>query len=104
MQPRTSVTLRTTSLTLPHAFQYDAPGGHKFQVSGLIRNLRVDGDSIAGATGSTNLTNATDNETAYGILAAAAINLADIATLTGTFNYGDGIGRYLFSAATRTPT
>ena len=75
--------------------QYDAPGGHKFQVSGVVRNLRVDGDSIAAATGATNLTNATDNETAYGILAAAAINLADIATLTGTFNYGDGIGRYV---------
>ena len=75
--------------------QYDAPGGHKFQVSGVIRNLRVDGDQIAGATGTSNLTNATDNEIAWGILAAAAVNLADIATLTATFNYGDGIGRYV---------
>ncbi len=75
--------------------QYDAPGGHKFQVSGVVRNLRVDGDTIGAATGTTNFTNATDSEIAYGILAAAAINLADIATLTGTFNYGDGIGRYV---------
>jgi hypothetical protein len=78
--------------------QYDAPGGHKFQVSGVIRNLRVDGDSIGGPVAtSTNLTNGTDNEIAYGILAAAAINLADIATLTATFNYGDGLGRYLLA-------
>jgi hypothetical protein len=77
--------------------QYDAPGGHKFQVSGVVRNLRVDGDSIGGGISTTNLTNATDNEIGYGVLAAAAINLADIATLTATFNYGDGLGRYLLS-------
>jgi len=68
--------------------QYDAPGGHKFQVSGVIRNLRVDGDAASAVfTG-------TDNEIAWGLLAAAAINLADIATLTGVFTYGDGLGRY----------
>ena len=75
--------------------QYDAPGGHMFQISGVLRNLRVDGDTIDRATATTNLTNGSDNEVAYGILAATAINLADMATLTGAFNYGDGIGRYL---------
>jgi hypothetical protein len=82
--------------------QYDAPGGHKFQVSGVLRNLRVDGDLAAGGiTGS-------DSELGYGILGAASINLADIATFTAMAGYGDGIGRYLinggFAAGTVTGT
>jgi len=67
--------------------QYDVPGGHKFQVSGVIRNLRIDQDATTIFTGS-------DNELAWGILVAAAINLADIATVTSTFAFGEGIGRY----------
>ena len=70
--------------------QYDAPGGHKFQVSGVLRNLRVDGDVAGGLTGS-------DSELAYGVLGAASINLADIATFTAMAAYGDGIGRYLIN-------
>ena len=73
--------------------QYDAPGGHKFQLSGVLRNLRVDGDVDGGAgtvTGS-------DSEIAWGLLGAASINLADIATLTAMATYGDGIGRYVIN-------
>ena len=77
-------------------FQYDAPGGHKFQVSGIIRNLRV--DAAGGGVGTTaSLTTGTDNELAWGILGAASVNLADIATLTGTINYGEGLGSYLLA-------
>ena len=66
--------------------QYDAPGGHKFQISGVLRNLRVDGDvAAAGITGS-------DSEIGWGILGAASVNLADIATLTALATYGDGTG------------
>jgi len=70
--------------------QYDAPGGHKFQVSGVLRNLRVDGDVAGGLTGS-------DSELAWGVLGAASVNLADIATFTAMAGYGDGIGRYLIN-------
>ena len=71
--------------------QYDAPGGHKFQLSGVLRNLRIDGDGTAGVvTGS-------DSEIAWGLLGAASLNLADIATLTAMATYGDGIGRYVIN-------
>jgi hypothetical protein len=71
--------------------QYEAPGGHLFQVSGILRNLRVDGDvSSGGITGS-------DSELAWGVLGAASINLADIATATISATYGDGIGRYIIN-------
>jgi hypothetical protein len=73
--------------------QYEAPGGHLFQVSGVLRNLRVDGDVAAGGvTGS-------DSELAWGVQGDAAINLADIATATLAVTYGDGIGRYLLGGA-----
>ena len=68
--------------------QYDAPGGHKFQLSGVLRNLRIDGDSPGPVTGS-------DSELAWGLLGAASINLGDIATFTALGSYGDGIGRYV---------
>ena len=68
--------------------QYDAPGGHKFQISGVLRNLHIDGSRR-----STRFTG-NDSELAWALLAAASINLADIATVTATFAYGDGIGRY----------
>ena len=71
--------------------QYDAPGGHKFQLSGVLRNLRVDGDvATGGVTGS-------DSEIGWGLLGAASINLGDIATLTAMATYGDGIGRYVIN-------
>ena len=71
--------------------QYDAPGGHKFQLSGVLRNLRIDGDGTAGAvTGS-------DSEIGWGLLGAASLNLADIATLTAMATYGDGIGSYVIN-------
>lgn len=80
--------------------QYDVPGGHKFQVSGVLRNLRIDQDATTVFTGS-------DNELAWGILAAASVNLADIATLSSVFTYGEGIGRYslgLFAATSAVVT
>ena len=72
--------------------QYDADGGHKFQISGVLRNLRIDGDLGGGITGS-------DSEFAWGVLGAASLNLADIATLSAVATYGDGIGRYTISGA-----
>ncbi len=71
--------------------QYAAPGGHKFEVSGVARSLRIDGDVAGGGvTGS-------DSTFAWGMMGAASINLADIATLTAVATYGDGIGRYTIS-------
>jgi hypothetical protein len=74
--------------------QYSAPGGHTFHVSGVLRNLRVDGDSstAAAVTGS-------DSEIAWGVIGAASVNLADIATLTGGIQYGEGLGRYISGGA-----
>ena len=78
--------------------QYDAPGGHRFQVSGVLKNMRIDGDlSNGGITGS-------DSATGWGLLGAASFNLADIATLAAMATYGDGLGSYLvnggFASAT----
>jgi len=87
--------------------QFDAPGGHRFQLSGVLRNLRSDGD-LAGprATGGTDFDFGEDgidikngdSQLGWGVLGAASINLGDVATLTGTLAYGDGIGRYLSNA------
>ena len=71
--------------------QYDAPGGHKFQLSGVLRNLRVDGDVAGGGVAGS------DSEIAWGLLGAVSLNLADIATLTAMGTYGDGIGRYVIN-------
>ena len=68
--------------------QFEAPDGSLFQLSGVARNLRVDGDLAGGITGS-------DSEFAWGILAAAAVDLTDNLNLKVTANYGDGIGRYI---------
>ena len=71
--------------------QYDAPGGHKFQVSGVLKNLHVDGDLVdGGITGS-------DSAIGWGLLGAVSINLADIATLTALGTYGDGLGSYVLN-------
>ena len=44
-QPASTVVKPTTTIPdFTARLQYDAPGGHKFQVSGVLRNLRVDGD------------------------------------------------------------
>ena len=68
--------------------RYDAPGGHKFEVAGVARNLRIDADTAAaGVTGS-------DSEFAWGLVGAAQFNLADVATLSAIATYGDGMGRY----------
>ncbi|MGI9414637.1 MAG: hypothetical protein ACR2PM_13260, partial [Hyphomicrobiales bacterium] len=71
--------------------QYSAPGGHKFEAAGVVRNLRIDGDAATGGvTGS-------DSEVAWGLMGAAAIKLADIATLSAVATYGDGVGRYIIN-------
>ncbi|MGF7161715.1 hypothetical protein FHS85_003356 [Rhodoligotrophos appendicifer] len=77
-------------------FQYDAPGGHKFLVSGGLRTYHLDGDVGAGSpvVGPFN----SDTKLGWAIQGAANINLADIATLTTSVQYGDGIGNYAFGA------
>ncbi|QPC41802.1 hypothetical protein HW532_03185 [Kaustia mangrovi] len=69
--------------------QYDLPGGHQILASGMLRNFHTDGD-LGG-----------DNDSALGwaVQGAANINLGDIAVLSTSVMYGDGIGNYLFGAA-----
>jgi hypothetical protein len=76
--------------------QYEAPGGHLFQVSGVVRNLRVDGDLSGPATATVT---GSDSQLGWGIQADASINLADIATATVAATYGEGIGRYVVGGA-----
>ncbi|WP_137389766.1 DcaP family trimeric outer membrane transporter [Rhodoligotrophos defluvii] len=69
-------------------WQYDAPGGHKFLISGVLRNYHTD-SSLGGSS---------ESELGWGVQGAVNINLADIATLTTAVIYGDGIGGYIFGA------
>lgn len=72
-------------------WQYEAAGGHEFLVSGLLVNYHLDGN-LAGP-------NSSDSKLGWGIQGAANINLADIATLTTSVMYGDGIGQYILGAS-----
>lgn len=69
-------------------WQYDAPGGHQFLVSGVLRNYHTD-SALGGSS---------DSALGWGVQGAVNVNLADIATLTTSVMYGDGIGGYIFAA------
>lgn len=66
---------------------YETPDSHKFQLSGVLRELNVDGDLAAAGFGGT------DSVVGWGVLAAAAFDF-DILTARVQTTYGDGIGRY----------
>ncbi len=60
---------------------------HQFQISGVLRELRTDGDAAAvGFAG-------TDSTLGWGVLGAAAFDFSPL-TARIQVNYGDGIGRY----------
>jgi len=70
-------------------WQYSAPGGWEFLVSGMLRNFHTDGD--LGFDG--------DSALGWAVQGAVNFNLGDIATLTTSVMYGDGIGNYLYGAS-----
>ena len=77
--------------TSPRAFNTARRAAISFEAAGVVRNLRIDGDAATGGvTGS-------DSEVAWGLMGAAAIKLADIATLSAVATYGDGVGRYIIN-------
>ncbi len=83
------VTAENSSNDIPNftaRWQYDAPGGHQFLISGVMQNYHTD-SALGGVS---------DSAVGWGVQGAANINLADIATLTASVMYGDGIGSYLF--------
>ena len=66
---------------------YKTQDNHKFQVSGVVRELRTDGDAAAAGFGGT------DSAIGWGLLAGASFDL-DPVTARIQATYGDGIGRY----------
>ena len=70
-------------------WQYEAPGGHQFLISGMLRNYHVDSALVPQGS---------DSALGWGVQGAVNVNLADVATLTTSVMYGDGIGGYLFAA------
>ncbi|QPC41801.1 porin [Kaustia mangrovi] len=71
-------------------FQYSAPGGWEFLVSGMLRNFHTDGDVGFGDS---------DSALGWAVQGAVNFNLGDIATLTTSIMYGDGIGNYLYGSS-----
>ncbi|WP_137390676.1 DcaP family trimeric outer membrane transporter [Rhodoligotrophos defluvii] len=67
-------------------WQYDAPGGHQFLVSGVVQNYHTDSE----------LGGESESAVGWGVQGAVNINLADVALLTTSVMYGDGIGSFLF--------
>jgi len=78
--------------------QFDAPGGHRVQLSGVLRNLRVD-DDLPDPSGLGVTIDGSDSEIGWGVLGAASVNLGDVATLLGMVIYGDGVGRYIINGS-----
>lgn len=60
---------------------------HKFQISGVVRELRTDADASAAGFGGT------DSVVGWGILGAASFDFSPV-TARVQATYGDGIGRY----------
>ncbi len=83
-----SLTATRTSPDFPNfaaALLYDAPGGHQLFVGGTVEH--IDFDATENPFG--------DDDVGWEIQAGANINLADVATLTGHIQYGDGITNML---------
>lgn len=69
-----------------HLF-YKTTQNHKFQISGVLRDLHTDGDAAAAGFGGT------DSTLGWGVLGAAAFDFNPL-TFRVQATYGDGIGRY----------
>lgn len=67
------------------ALLYDAPGGHQLFVGAEIEHIDFDGTENTFA----------DDDVGWEVQTGVNINLADIATFTGHFQYGDGITNML---------
>lgn len=70
-------------------WQYDAPGGSQFLASAMTRTFNT--ESALGATEPSTVWG-------WGVQGAANINLADIAILSASVIYGDGLGNCLMGA------
>lgn len=70
--------------------QYEAPGGeYAFQVSGLVRRLKVDRDVAPGGIAQSTV------EHGWGVMGAAMVGLNENIRISASGLYGRGIGRYL---------
>ncbi len=83
-----TATATRTSPDFPNfaaALLYDVPGGHQLFVGAEIEHIDFDGTENPFA----------DDDVGWEVQAGANVNLADIATLTGHIQYGDGITNML---------
>lgn len=80
-------------------FEYSAPGGHRFQVSGVVQdNSWNHGGPYAGNPNhGTGVIPGGDHDLGWAVMGAALINLGDIVSLALTGQYSDG-ARYLASS------
>lgn len=89
----TDVTERAPDLT-GHV-QFNAPGGFKFALTGVVGELRVDPDASATATITGN-----DDELLWGGIAAVSVDVSDRLMLTASGGTGQGAARYIVGADT----
>jgi hypothetical protein len=89
----TDVTERAPDLT-GHV-QFNAPGGFKFALTGVVGELRVDPDASATATITGN-----DDELLWGGIAAVSVDVSDMLILTASGGTGRGAARYIVGADT----
>ena len=66
---------------------HETEDNHKFQISGVVRELRTDADASAAGFGGT------DSVIGWGVLGAASFDFSPV-TARVQATYGDGIGRY----------
>ncbi|MEM7428438.1 MAG: porin, partial [Pseudomonadota bacterium] len=69
------------------ALLYDAPGGHQLFIGAEVEHIDIDASNTVNRF--------SDDDVGWEVQAGANVNLADIATLTGHFQYGDGITNML---------
>jgi len=91
--PEADVTDRVPDLT-GHV-QFNAPGGFKFALTGVVGQLHVDPDATATAT-----ITGHDDELLWGGIAAASVDVTDSLSLTASGGAGQGAARYIVGADT----
>ncbi len=72
---------------LAAALLYDAPGGHQLFIGAEVEHIDIDASDTRNAF--------SDDTVGWEVQTGVNINLADVATFTGHFQYGDGITNML---------
>ena len=76
---------------LAAALLYDAPGGHQLFIGAEVEHIDIDNSNTVNRFG--------DDDVGWEVQTGVNINLADVATFTGHFQYGDGITNMLGDGA-----